>query len=437
MTQTKTIRKLLGIGLVLAFLLAACENLPFELPWLEEVQPTATQSADPGEDLTSTPELTITVEPTPQPVTSLTVWVPPEMDPSLETESSLTFVNRLQMFSDLHDGLEINVRVKAASGAGGLLDSLTATSSAAPDALPDLIAFTRSDMENAALKGLIYPLESFTQIPDDSDWYGFTRDMALWQGSTYGLPFAADALVLVYRPEIIPEFPNTWTELLEAPAPLAFPADSDQSLFTLALYEAEGGAIQDNQRRPMLEVQPLTEVYRLFQEGVEAGLFSPDLVQYQTTSQVWAAFRDGQTNLVVTWLSEFLKSMPADATVVPLFAMAEGSVSIGTGWSWTVAAPSTNRQELAVDLAEFLAAPEFISEWTATAGYLPARPSSLEGWQSQSLRSTVGQVALMTRLRPSNDIIGSLGPIMRESTRQVLQGMVDPAQAAQVAVESL
>jgi ABC-type glycerol-3-phosphate transport system substrate-binding protein len=117
--------------------------------------------------------------------------------------------------------------------------------------------------------------------------------------------------------------------------------------------------------------------------------------------------------------------------------MAEGSVSIGTGWSWTVATPSTNRQELAVDLAEFLVAPEFISEWTAAAGYLPARPSSLEGWQSQSLRSTVGQVALMTRLRPSNDIIGSLGPILRESTRQVLQGMVDPAQAAQVAVESL
>jgi hypothetical protein len=49
----------------------------------------------------------------------------------------------------------------------------------------------------------------------------------------------------------------------------------------------------------------------------------------------------------------------------------------------------------------------------------------------------VSQVALMTRLRPTNDLITSLGPILREGTRQVLQDLVDPGQAAQVAVDSL
>jgi len=43
----------------------------------------------------------------------------------------------------------------------------------------------------------------------------------------------------------------------------------------------------------------------------------------------------------------------------------------------------------------------------------------------------------MTRLRPSNDIVLSLGPILREGTRQMLQSLADPVQAAQLAVESL
>jgi len=203
---------------------------------MKDETPTETQSVGEGSDLTPTPELMPTVETTPEPVTSLTLWVPPEMDPSLGTDASMMLANRLQLFSDLHDGMEINVRVKAASGAGGLLDALEATSAAAPDALPDLIAFTRPDVESAALKGLISSLEAFTEIPDDSDWYSFTRDLALLQGETYGFPFAADALALVYRPESIPDFPGTWSGILESNAVLVFPVDSDQSLFQLVLY---------------------------------------------------------------------------------------------------------------------------------------------------------------------------------------------------------
>ena len=105
--------------------------------------------------------------------------------------------------------------------------------------------------------------------------------------------------------------------------------------------------------------------------------------------------------------------------------------------SWTLATPDENRHPLSAALAEFLVEPEFLSEWTAAAGYLPPRPTSLEGWQGQTLQPTLSQIAVTTRLRPPNDVISSLGPILRDQTRQVLQGLVDPSQAAQVAVESL
>jgi len=434
----KKIRTLIGLGLIIMLLVTACEQLPFEIPWLEGDEPTETpMPGDPG-DPTPTPETLETQTPTPEQVTQLTVWVPPEMNPDSESEAGRLLASRIQLFSDLNNGIEIIVRVKAASGAGGLLDALTATSAAAPSALPDVIALSRPDLETAALKSLIYPLDGLTEIPDDADWYSFTKEMALLQGSTFGLPFAADALVMIYRPLSVPSLPTSWSDLVNMEDTVfVFPAESEQALFLLSLYQAEGGSIQDNQRRPVLEVNPLTEVFRLLQNGVESGLYPTWLNQYQTTTQVWTAFLEGQTDLVVTWFSDYLREGPADAMVVPFYPMGDGAVSLGTGMSWAVATPEAHRQAIAVDLAEFLIQPDFLSEWTAAAGYFPPRPSALDAWRNQNLRTTVSQVALMTRLSPSNDIIASLGPVLREGFRQILQGLVDPAQAAQVAVESL
>ena len=422
----------------MALSLSACEGLPFDIPWISDGFSTVTPQPGETGEITPSPDVsTPTEEPTPEPITNLTIWVPPEMDPLLETPANRLFSARLDEFSELNDGLAINVRVKAVSGVGGLLDSLTATSAAAPDALPDLIMLTRSDLENAALKGLIYPVDGLTTVPDETDLYSFTREMSLLQGSTFGLPFAADSLALVYRPEAIPEFPSSWQGLLESESVLHFAAESDQALFQLALYQAAGGAVQDNQRRPELAFDPLTRVLRYIRDGVDAGTFLEGLDQYQGMSQVWTAFRDNQADLAVTWTSNYLQEGPADTAMVPLFPFSDNAVSLGTGMSWALAAPEEHRHAIAVALAEFLVESEYLSEWTEAAGYLPPRPSSLEGWEDQNLRTTVSQIALMTRLQPSNDILSSLGPILRDATRQILQDLADPAQAAQVAVESL
>ncbi len=433
----KKLKALLISGLILALMLSACESLPFDLPWLTEDIPTPTQSNGVTDNATPTPEVTPTMEATTEPVTELTLWVPSEMDPTLDSEASRLFANQLQYFSDLHDGLVIHVRVKATSGTGGLLDALTATSAAAPDALPDLIALSRQDLETAALKNLVYPLDGMTAIPDDADWFAFTREMALLQGSTFCLPFAGDALVLVYRPASFDDFPATWEEIFAGQIALAFAAESDQALFQLALYQSAGGSIQDNQRRPVLEVDPLSDVFRLLKTGVEEGILPDWLNQYQTPDQVWTAFREGQVNLAVTWLSNYLQELPADTIVTPLLPMSAGAVSFGGGMSWAVATSEVNHQAVAVELAEFLLQPDFLASWSIAAGIIPTRPSALESWNNQSLRSTVNQIAMMTLLRPSNDLIASLGPILREGTRQMLQSLSDPVQAAQVAIESL
>ncbi len=166
---------------------------------------TASQSLTAPSTATAPPTLTPTVQPTPQ-VTgstsapmSLRIWLPPQFYPPRNTPAGEILQARLDEFTKRR-GLPIEVRIKALSGVGGMVESLSTTNAAAPLALPDLVLLPRPLFEAAALKGLLYPIEGQISPFDAKDWYDYAIQLAHLQNSTYGVPFAGDALVLIYRP---------------------------------------------------------------------------------------------------------------------------------------------------------------------------------------------------------------------------------------------
>jgi ABC-type glycerol-3-phosphate transport system substrate-binding protein len=367
----------------------------------------------------------------------LTIWVPPQYDPNNGTRAGSILQNRLTAFTQAHPGVEIRVRVKAESGTGGLLDSLSAASVAAPGALPSLVALSRSDLETAALKGLIYSLDGLTQFKDDPDWYDFAKEMAMIQGSTFGLPFGGDALLLMYRPEKIGTPSSDWRTVLALGQPVAFPADDSQALVTLDLYRSAGGAIEDNQHRPALESQALEQVLQFYLDGARNGSFPAWLSQYQTDGQTWEAFREGRANLMIGWSSRYLAELPADVNAVPLPSLGSSDYTMATGWMWAVSDPSPQRQALSAELADFLVQSEPLAAWTAAAGMLPTRPTALAAWSNQSLKATLSRVVLSAKMIPANDLTTSLGPTLHDATIQIVKNQADPIQVAEMAVEKL
>jgi ABC-type glycerol-3-phosphate transport system substrate-binding protein len=299
------------------------------------------------------------------------------------------------------------------------------------------VALPREDLEIAALKGLVFPLDGLTPFKEDPDWYAFARDMAMIQGGTFGLPFGGDALVLMYRPEKISTPPEDWTKVLSFGQPVAFPADDPQSLVTLALYRSAGGAVEDGQHRPALESSALARVMRLYADGARQGSFPTWLSQYQSDGQAWQAYRDGRANLLVGWSSRYLSELPADTSAVPLPALGNSDYTLATGWVWAVADPSPERHALSAHLAEYLVESDFLSEWTAATGMLPPRPTSLAAWSNQSLKAMLSRVVLSAQIRPTNDLIASLGPVLRDAGAQVIKNQSDPTLAAEAAVERL
>lgn len=387
---------------------------------------------------TSAAEDVTKVTPTPIPPQVLTVWVPPEFDPDGNTEAGRLLKERLKAFSAQNpDVASVEVRVKAAAGPSSLLASLSAANAAAPGALPSLIALRRSDLETAALKGYVYPMDGLTMSIDDADWYTYAREMALIQGSVYGLPFAGDALMVVYRPAYISEVPNNWTEIVEQGKPLLFPAADPQAFLTLSLYRSASGSITDSQNRPALDPDVLTEVLSVYQQGSQSGAFPVWLSEYQTDSQAWGGYTERRADWMVTWSNRYLSEPREDTSAILLPSLGEEPYTMASGWVWALADPDPHRQALSQSLADYLVESEFLTAFAEPSGYLPTRPTALTGWTDQRTRSLISQIVLSAKLRPANDLVSSLGPVLQESALQVIQYKAVPDLQAQAASDRL
>ena len=386
-------------------------------------------------------ETTLTVVPqdgngiTPQ--HEITLWVPPQFDPNVETPAAMTFNNRLQTFMIDYPNVKVNVRIKAQSGTGGLMESLTTTSAAAPNALPTLILLNRSSLENASLKGLILPLDERSNIIDDSDWYDYARELAIIQGSVYGIPFVGDASLLVYRPARFASIPVDWETIDSLQQPVIFPAADPEGLFTITMYQSLGGTIQDTQLHPTMEPDLLETVFHLYENGARSGVFPNWITQYQNDSQAWQSYFDQNGNAVVTWSSRYLSELPADSSAVPLPSLGSESYNVADGWMWALADLDPERQVLGIALAEYLVDGTFLAEYSQNTGYLPTRPTSLTSITNQSLKTLISQLVVAAHVRPANDLTTIIGPIVQESTVQIIKRQTNSVEASTAVTEKL
>lgn len=416
--------------------LAGCANLSSLLPTPEPVTVSPSSSDGTSTDIPAPNNVTAT--PTTVPTATpggphvLRIWVPPQFDPSADTPAAKLLQQRLDDFVKRRPGLQIEVRVKAESGTDNLVDALSATRAAAPSVAPDLIALSRADMANAADKGLLHPLDGLTTIQDDPDWYAYALQVAHVQNTTFGLPFAGDALVLVGYADVLPA---NWLQLEKNT--FIFPAADPKASFSLALYLSTGSTLVDQQGQPALDTTSMEDVLSFYLQSATDDLLPHNAVDYQSDDDSWQAFRERRANLVVTWASRYLQTQGANLNLAPLTGITNSQYSLATGWSWALSGSNPDNQNLAVELAEFLSDSQFLAEWTQAAGYVPTRPTALASWTDARAKFFLGQAAESAHLIPSQDLVNTVGPLFAEATLSVLNGEKMPAQAVQSAVEQL
>lgn len=428
-----SVNLVLLLSLLLIIFLAGCGiPAPMEATLLPQATLTATT-----EPVISTEEL---VQPADEPVT-LKIWVPPEFDPTNGSPEGELLAKRLEEFVNRKSNVRIETRAKAIEGPGGILDMLTTANAAAPLALPDLVALPQHDLETAAIKGLLRPFDGLTKTMEDPDWYEFAQQLSHLQNSSFGIPFAGDALIMVYRPSVLGEQPEDWASLLElstqTSASLSFPASNSYSLLTLTFYQSIGGSLLDEENRPTLNSIQLTEVMTYYQQAQQSMLMPFWLTQNETDDQSWGAYEENEIEMVITWAHRYLLNPPVDSLGAPIPTRDGIPFTLGTGWSWALVGQDPDRQALSAQLAEFITNAEFLGEWTSAAGFIPPRSSSTSSWENVSMRTLLNQVAPSVRLLPSLDVLTTLGPILKNATVVVLKQESSPVSAVETAIEAL
>ena len=429
--------------------MVGCTSLPFNLGSNSQVRtliaertllPTASTTLEAKETGLPTSAGVTPVATLPMGGLLIRIWLPPEFDPEGNSTASGLLKARLEAYAAENPAVRLEVRVKALDGPGGLLDSLVAANAAAPLVLPDLVLLPRPLLESAALKGLLYPYDGLSNIMENQSWFEYARQLAHLKASTYGIPFAGDSMVLAHHPSLLEATPYNLENSLTLGEVLLYPATDPQAIFTLCMYQAEGGSTQDAQGRPSLDEASLVKILEYDQRASLAGVMPYTLTQYSDDAQVWEAFLGTPYPMAVTWASTYLshkQSGQDDLAMAPLPTPDGVPFTLATGWSWVLAGQDPARRMLSVKLVEYLVDKDFLAEWTYAAGYLPPRVDALQSWQEAEARQVIEQISYSARLMPSADLVATLGPALEQAVVSVLKAQSDPQTAAQAVIDQI
>ena len=409
---------------VLIFLLAGCSSLA---PFL------ATPTPVPVLEATSTPQAipTSTAAVTTNQPRVLRVWLPPQFDPNAGTPSAELLKQRLLDFDSEYPGIQLEVRIKSDAN---ILTTLSATSKAAPEAMPDLIALSYSDMQAIALAGYLHPLDGLTTVLQDPDWYAFARELGHLKNTEYGIPFASDVLLTVYRPAVFEELPPTWQALFESGTYMVFPPSDPRALFSLSLYLSDGGQLMDDQSAGILNEETLIRLLSFYRQMIDTDTVLPIIRDYQTDTQSLQFYRDGRADLAVIWASSDIQTQSGG--YLPLLGLDDAHYSLGDGWVWALAGSNVENQPLAVELASYLVESNFMSSWTHASGVLPTRPQALNGWEGEELKVSINEVLQSAHPVPTEDVVSVVGPLLQGALVRIFNGE-QPEIVARSVIEDL
>lgn len=439
--SVKKIKILLVVLIVSSLLgLTGCDLLPetWELPWQQgaSTTPEPTDVPLPTGVTEEATEVVSEQTPTPAPPPEkLILWLPPELDPNAGTEAAAILKTRLDEFAYLNT-IELDVRIKAVSGGGGLLDALRTTKAAAPVSSPDVVALSREHLLQAAQDDVVFWNEGLKSVMSDLDWYNFGRDASMVQGEVIAVPFKGVPMGLVYQSvsQLIPS--NEWTDTKLNYGFFGFAADDPRGTFLLLLYLSLGGQVQNDQGLTILQEAPLTTALQTLKDGLNTRHFSDLVVTMQHSEQVWEEFSTRRVDTAFLPVDVVLQGRE-NTPEAPDPAFTSPRMTLTDAWVWALGSQEPQRQELALALIAHLSETQFLATWSEALKAIPPRPSALGAWAETSLKPALEKMASGAVLYPPDAVMNNLGPILRNASLLILRDNADVVETAKQAVESV
>lgn len=376
--------------------------------------------------------------------TPLRVWLPA---PLISDESGVAF----QLLSEhtaafsLNNAIGIAYRIKDVGETGGIMSTIRAGKDVAPAALPDVALIRRRDFTPSQARDYLQSLEtlfSSSLINDLDDGLRFGQ-IPLEAGiALYGLPYLYDVLLAVHsRPLKFEGFRPTFADVFANETTFLFPAARTNGLnqtFYLQ-YLAAGGAMPSDGVMTIDE-DALRIVLRFYEDLVQRGLVTPDVLTFQSPAAYLADFinRAERAQLAVFSASEYLAMIDQqDATLIAaqVPTATGGGQSIRDGWLWVLVTPDMSRQNLAARYLEWMMEPDFHARFARALYHLPTQPALLDSSLPDAVDRQFFAELLGDATLPLPENEGGTAPrLMQEALIHVLHGDATAAQATRQAL---
>jgi ABC-type glycerol-3-phosphate transport system substrate-binding protein len=329
---------------------------------------------------------TATPEPTPSPTPStltLTLWLPEPLAVPDDTESQEVINAQIEAFLANEPNVIVEKRLKKVGEIGGIMSTLRAASSVAPGALPDLTLIRRQDLVTAARDGLIESMEG--KVPS-AVLGGLNSALPLGQvnNQLYGVPYLIDLEHVIYRlpPDSEVEDIANWDypAVLARGMPIVFPAGRATGMNDVLYlqYVAAGGELAGDSTL-ILNDGALRTTLEFYEQARDAGVVTPDVINYTTPTDYFQPFLDGRADAAVFFSSRYLQMAGDEPALLaaPIPTPDGQATGILNGWMWVLVASEPEQQDLALRYLNFVMQPENQTAYARTVDMLPSQRPAL------------------------------------------------------------
>ncbi len=400
-------------------------------------RPSPTSNAD---RLTPTP----TAIPEDVPIT-LTFWTVEDVSPLREDESGAFLESKLRLFERANPDIKVDLRVKKASGKGGVLDFLRTSRAVAPSVMPDVVVMQATDLDIAFADGFLQPLDGKLDRSIVQDLLPAARRIGTVNDRLAGVPIGIEMEHTVYNTRIFTATPILWIDVLTKNTTYLFPAQGNNGLVndvTLSQYLSVGGKLQDDEGNPKIDDRSLQTVLQFYQTSLENQLISASHLEAATSKELWPLYLKGQTGLTQVSVQQYLtdREILQNTTFSTLPVADETSVPVGIMHSWVLVliTDDVDRQDASLRLVEsFLSTTNNVT-WNSINKSIPTRDTAY-----QQIAGDDPYWLFLTDLlntaqpEPRFSDYDRVGRIMQQSVEQVIRGEALPEEAATNAIDAL
>jgi ABC-type glycerol-3-phosphate transport system substrate-binding protein len=197
------------------------------------------------------------------------------------------------------------------------------------------------------------------------------------------------------------------------------------------------GSFENSDGQTQIDEQALRNLMDYYQSGTNSGLLPFWLTQFDADSLAFEALEDLRMQMVSTWYTRIQSSELETISVAPLPTADGQPFTYAQGYVWALSSADAQRHTLAVELAEWLTAGEFLSSWLDSLDYMPTRPSGLNDWNSGADQETAQVILDSAVLLPDQLTRTTLGAPLHDAVIAVLKQEISAEMATDQVLDAL